>query len=113
MDACRDNALIMLIFSPDRPQLASAIQPFCERFGMTKSDAIRELISRGIEAATEIEARVHRPFERPSRLKSRSVSIPHCAQRKVAVVSLEDRACRLSLITIGNLHPGQITTGRR
>ena len=35
------------------PELESAIQQFCERFGMTKSDAIRELISRGIEGAKQ------------------------------------------------------------
>ena len=32
------------------PELASAIQQFCERFGMSKSVAIRELIRRGLEA---------------------------------------------------------------
>jgi predicted DNA-binding protein len=35
------------------PELASAIQQFCERFGMTKSAAIRELIKRGMEAVQQ------------------------------------------------------------
>jgi antitoxin component of RelBE/YafQ-DinJ toxin-antitoxin module len=35
------------------PELAHAIQQFCERFGMTKSVAIRELIRRGLEAAKQ------------------------------------------------------------
>jgi antitoxin component of RelBE/YafQ-DinJ toxin-antitoxin module len=45
----RNPVLHLLI----EPELANAIQQFCERFGMTKSVAIRDLIRRGMEAAKE------------------------------------------------------------
>jgi hypothetical protein len=48
--AMKRNPVLNLLIEPE---LADAIQQFCERFGMTKSVAIRELIRRGMEAAKE------------------------------------------------------------
>jgi len=45
----RNRVLHLMI----QPELASAIQQFCERFGMTRSVAIREPIRRGMETVQQ------------------------------------------------------------